>query len=97
MIANHYSENLCLTDVAQYFGYSNSYCSRLIKKNFGYSFSDYLISVKIKKALDLAIMEHLNLEELAENVGFKSYRNLYNGFKKIYGCSPIEIIERFSN
>ena len=95
LIANHYNESLHLSDIAQYFGYSDSYCSRLIKKNFGYSFSDYLTSVRIEKAIDIALLEHPNLELLAEKVGFKSYRNLYNGFIKNYGCPPLEIIKRF--
>lgn len=95
LIANHYNEDLHLSDIAQYFGYSDSYCSRLIKKNFGYSFSDYLTSVRIEKAIDLAVLEHPNLEFLAEKVGFKSYRNLYNGFMKNYGCPPLETIKKF--
>ena len=89
-VSKHYTENISLHMVADHFGYSVAYCSRLIRKNLDHSFSDYLTSLRLEQSLRLSLQSNLNIEKIAEKSGFKCYRNLYNAFKKVYNCTPEE-------
>lgn len=93
-VSKHYVEDINLQIIAKHFGYSVAYCSRLIKKNLGHSFSDYLASLRLEQSLRLSLQNNLNIEEIAEKSGFKCYRNLYNTFKKVYNCTPEEAFKQ---
>lgn len=85
-----YTSDLTLNDIAQHFSYSTYYTSRLINENLGVSFSNLLRIIRINKSIELVRSTSLPLEKIAAKTGFKTYRNLYNSFYKIYDMSPIQ-------
>lgn len=94
-VDKNYMTNLSLEDVAEHFGYSIAYTSRLIKKCLGESFTSYLMGVRVEKAIDIFINDRQeNLESIAVKVGFSTYRNFYNATIKIYGLSPRRVASR---
>ena len=86
-----YTSDLTLNDIAQHFSYSTYYTSRLINENLGVSFSNLLRIIRINKSIELIRSTSLPLEKIAAKTGFKTYRNLYNSFYKIYDMSPIPV------
>lgn len=87
-ISNNFEKDLKISDISEHFAYSDGYTSRLIKRNLGTSFSDLLQLIRINKAIDLMNSSSKPWVEISELTGFKTYRNLYNAFYKIYKMSP---------
>lgn len=87
-ISKNFSTDLKFHDLSQNFSYSDGYTSRLIKKNLGTTFSDLLLLIRINKAIDLMNASSKSWLEIAELTGFRTYRNLYNAFYKVYKMSP---------
>lgn len=89
-LSRNSSQDVKLKSVAEHFAYSESYTSRLIKSSLGTNYSEMLKIIRINKAVDLLNTSSLNLNQIAEETGFKTYRNLYNAFYQIYQMSPKE-------
>lgn len=89
-LSRNSAQDIELKNVAEHFAYSESYTSRLIKSSLGTNYSEMLKIIRINKAVDLLNTSSLNLNQIAEKTGFKTYRNLYNAFYQIYKMSPKE-------
>lgn len=90
-INEHFKEKLSLKNIADYLGYSENYCSKLIKYSIGMNFHNFLETVRLNDAYEKIIYTHLNFEDIAIESGFNNYRNLYNVFYKNYKKSPSQI------
>lgn len=89
-IDEHFSEELSLQSVADYAGVSGSYISKLIVKELGISFTEYLNNYRVERAKELIQNSTLKIYEISERVGFGSIENFSRVFKKITGKSPKE-------
>ncbi|MCP0888089.1 AraC family transcriptional regulator [Ligilactobacillus sp. WILCCON 0076] len=87
-INQNYMNDITLHDVAHYFSYSDTYCSKLIKANLGMNFKNFLISVRLNQAIQLMLLDKQSFTVIAEKCGFESYRNFYNSFTATYHTSP---------
>lgn len=83
-----YNDNLTLTEVAQKLGFHPNYLSTLFKQKTGTTFSDYLRSFRINKAIELMRTTNLKLYEIASIVGYNDTAHFYRAFKKETGMSP---------
>lgn len=88
----NYSKSITLTDMAKFLGYSPSYCSKVIKKNLGTNFKEILDIIRLEKVVLKAQKGKRSLEQIAQETGFKTYRNLYNAFYSVYGMSPKQFL-----
>jgi two-component system response regulator YesN len=84
---------LSLNWVAHQMLYMNpDYLGKLFKKETGERFSNYVVTVRIKKAMEL--IKHnddVKMFELAEQLGFGDNPQYFSQvFKKIAGCAPSE-------
>ncbi|MDF2649713.1 MAG: two component transcriptional regulator, AraC family [Paenibacillus sp.] len=84
---------LSLNWVAHQMLYMNpDYLGKLFKKETGERFSNYVVTVRIKKAMEI-IRHHddVKMFELAEQLGFGDNPQYFSQvFKKIAGCAPSE-------
>lgn len=84
---------LSLNWVAHQMLYMNpDYLGKLFKKETGERFSNYVVTVRIKKAMEI-IRQHddVRMFELAEQLGFGDNPQYFSQvFKKIAGCAPSE-------
>jgi Response regulator containing CheY-like receiver domain and AraC-type DNA-binding domain len=81
--------NLSLQEVADQVRVSPTYLSKLLKKEIGSSFIDYLTEVRIKQAVLFMNDPSYKVYEIAEKVGYNSQHYFSNAFKKITGVSPM--------
>lgn len=81
--------DLTLQDVADHVRVSPTYLSKLLKKEVGLSFIDYLTEVRIRKAMLYMNDPNYKVYEIAEKVGYNSQHYFSNAFKKITGVSPM--------
>jgi len=66
------------------------YLSKYFKEHTGQNFTDYLVSVKMKKAAMLLMDFRYKTYDVSELVGYSSAKNFARTFKKYYGISPRE-------
>lgn len=88
-IANHI-ESASLTEAANLVGLSEGHLSKIFKRIKGRSFSDYLIDVKMERALILLDDVKLRIFEIAYLVGYQNPKNFTRQFRKYFGVSPNE-------
>ena len=90
----HYREELKLKDVAEVFGYSDAYLSRMFREYAKVNFKTYLQDIRTAYAYrELLNTEH-TIGEIAMNNGFCSSRGMAKDFKKRYGILPSEVNRR---
>jgi two-component system, response regulator YesN len=91
---NYTNSELSLQSIAEEFKISLSYLSRLFKQEMGMSFIDYLIKVRISKAIKLMNDPQVKIYEIADEVGYSSQHYFCAAFKKLLGVSPSEYRQR---
>lgn len=87
---NFDQEELSLQQLADHIQISPTYLSRLLKREIGLSFIDYLTRVRIQRAIQLMSDPSIKLYEVAERVGYSNQHYFSTTFKKIVGSSPAE-------
>ena len=89
-IRENYTKELSLEMVADRFGYSPSYLSRMFRKYAQTNYKTYLQNVRIEYGFqELANTDHTS-GEIALNNGFPNQKAFTREFKKKYGILPSE-------
>lgn len=92
LIAEYISENIeqdiNLEDCAKHFNYNPNYLSRLFKKNFGKTYTDYVTEMKMERCKDLLTRTDISVNELSERFGYSSPQNFIRVFKKYTLMTP---------
>ena len=89
----HYSEEISLEIVAEQVNISPQYFSKLIKKNTGFNFIDWLSMLRVKKAKELLTNSNYTVKEVCFMVGYKDPNYFSRIFKKRIGITPSEYIK----
>ena len=85
---NYNNEDLSISEIANTLGISQTYLTRLFKREVGMTFADYLTNVRIKNAIILMIDPSLKLYEIAKLIGYGTQHYFSNVFRKNVGISP---------
>jgi two-component system response regulator YesN len=93
-ISVHYADNISLNDVANTVFLNASYLSRLFKQCTGENFRDYLINVRISKAIELIEQKKYKIYEISEICGYKNPKYFAQQFKQVTGISPREYLRQ---
>ena len=92
----HSSENISVSQVAEYFGYNPKYLSSFFKSQSGMTLKQFMLQAKMDTAkAELTDTNH-SISQIAYNVGFNDAHNFTNAFKKITGLSPSEYREGYA-
>lgn len=92
-IAEHFREEVRLTDLTQLVGMSPSSFSRYFKLRTGRSLSDYIIGIRLDVAARELVSTKTPIAEICFNSGFNNISNFNRIFKKNKGCTPKEFRE----
>lgn len=94
---NHIELNLertlNLEDVSGYFNLSPGYFSKLLKKDTGMTFVEYIIQKRIDKA-KILLRTNEKMWVIASNAGYPDLSSFSRAFKKVTGISPSQYRER---
>lgn len=93
---NYYKEDLNLKSVSEAVGASASYLSRLMYKQLGMSFVDYLTDLRMKKAAIYlnSCEKDIKLYEISQKLGYSSQHYFSRIFTKYYGKSPLQFRQK---
>lgn len=89
-INEHCCDDITLEDIAKQIYLNPVYFSRLFKEQTGENFSDYLIGLRMKRAMKLLNDEKIKVYEISLMIGYKSVQYFYRLFKQYTGFTPTE-------
>ena len=87
-------EDVTLQDIANHFGFSLSYCSRLIKSTTGQSFNDWKRLLRIQKAERLLVNTQKSVADISEILGYENPEPFIRAFKKELHITPAKYRSR---
>ncbi|EIQ81039.1 UNVERIFIED_CONTAM: AraC family transcriptional regulator [Streptococcus canis] len=87
-IERNYDKPITVTDMARHCNLNKHYFSRLFKEQVYTSPQQFLIQYRLSKACELLRTTNLNLQEVAEQVGYSNQFNFSTAFKRHYQQSP---------
>lgn len=88
-VQNNFNRDISMDEVAEMVSMSYSYFSRVFKEQLHQSFSEYVLSVRMREAKRL--MEEdpaIKIKEVAELVGYESVYTFSRAYKQYYHVSP---------
>lgn len=88
-INTHYAQKLTLDLLAERFYVSPYYLSRFFKEATGFTFVEYVNSVRIKEAKKLLEGSDLKVNQISKKVGFGSVTHFGRVFKSVTGYAPL--------
>jgi YesN/AraC family two-component response regulator len=89
-IRANFQEEITLADMAKRMHYTEYYLSRKFSKETGMKIQDYLKHVRIEMSKVMLVTSHKSIDQIAEEVCFKSRSHFDHTFKKLEGMTPIQ-------
>lgn len=87
-IYTYINERITIEDIAKHLELSESYLSRLFKKEVGVSISDYIREQKVERAKNLLRHSDFSLIDIANHLSFSSQSHFIQVFKTQTGMTP---------
>ncbi len=93
-IARDYAD-ITFEDAAQSMHFSRPYFSKYFLEHTGMSFTRYLNTVRISRAVELLGEERLSITEISRECGFNTIRNFNRVFRELTGYTPKHLPKDF--
>ena len=89
-IENNFNCNLTLGEISREIFVSQAHFERMFKNHLGITPHQYLVEIRIQKAMELMNREECSIEEIARRCGFVSLSHFSTVFKRIVGKNASE-------
>ena len=93
-IAEHYMEQLSLTDLAEQVYLNASYLSTRFKLETGYGINEYIKKLRMEKAKQMLKQTNKKVNTIAQEVGFLNTSYFIRSFHEYYGQTPAKIRQK---
>ena len=93
-IRDNYTREISLEKLADIFGYSPAYLSRMFRKYAGTNYKSYLQSVRLENAVEELVNTDSTISDIALRHGFANSKSFSGEFRKKYGIMPSEYRRR---
>ena len=89
-VEEHLDEPLLLKDISAHFFLTPNYVSSLFRERLNTTYSEYLNSLRVAKAMRLLRHTQRSVEDIAQNCGYSDGRYFSRVFHKQTGVSPLQ-------
>jgi len=96
IIETHYMNDIGIGQIAEKLGVTPNYLSTLFRKKTGITFMKYLTNIRMLKAKELLTKPDMQVQQVAEKVGYYSARHFTKIFTEHVGCYPSEYRKKLS-
>ncbi len=93
-IQAHFHRELTIKDVAEAVGVDQSVLRSIIVQEFGLSFHEYIISIKINEAKKMLLGTSFSVAAIASQLGFRDAGYFIRVFKSLEGTTPGQFARR---
>lgn len=93
-VRDNISGELSLSALSERFGYSKQYIMRLFRTHLGTTVSEYVNSVRMRRALDLLRSTGMSVGEVAYALGYSSGYYFSRVFRATFSMSPSEYVKK---
>lgn len=87
-IYSHIHYRITISELAEHLNISESYLSKLFQKEMGLPLSQYILDLKLEKAMNLLQYSDYNIVDIANYFSFSSQSHFIQVFKKKTGLTP---------
>ncbi len=92
-IHNNIDADLSLVRMADLVNYNPAYLSRLFKESMDINLYDYILGMRMNKAVELLLKSNDKIQDIAQAVGYDSSPSFARAFRKYTGKTPSEYRE----
>lgn len=92
----HFTEDISVKDVAKYIGIHRSYFTTSFVKDMGITPVQYLIKLKMDRALEMLAEQSHTITEIAYSLGYSDLYSFSRAFKNYHGISPKQYIRKIN-
>lgn len=89
-VRENYYKDIDMAVVANLVSVSYSHFSKIFKEETGMNFSDYLIKVRMEKALEMLNNPVNRVQDIAASVGYGNPKHFTRAFKNYFGFAPTD-------
>lgn len=86
----HYEEKINVKSLAARYGINPNYFSTIFKEQLGVTCTKYITMKRLEYACRMLRETNINVEEIAESVGYSDLQYFYRVFKKEFNYTPME-------
>lgn len=100
LVLNYIQSNLntvTLSGVAEHFGFSVSYCSRLIKSSTGLAFHEWKNALRMRRAERMLLNTKKTVAVISEELGYMNPETFIRCFKKFTNITPTQYRKQYEN
>ena len=90
LLEKNYLKDFTLRDAASVASLSPKYLSRKFKQEIRKNFTQYKLNLRIAQAKKLLENSFLNIDQIADKVGYENSESFMKIFKKMTECTPTE-------
>ena len=88
--ARNFAKQITEGDLAREISLSERQLSRVFADIYGMSFREKLVEVRLHRAAQLLEQTELNIDKIAQAVGYRSFSGFHRAFVNYFGCTPFE-------
>lgn len=90
IVRSEYDQELTLEQIADRLHYNPNYLSNIFKKEYGITFSDYLMNYRLDMAQKWLVETSMTIKEIAERLQYHKPQNFIRSFRKREHITPGE-------
>ena len=75
-------------ELSEIFFFDTGHINKIIKRNTGTTYSEYLVHLRMEKAVELLTHTDLSINKIIEKIGYSNKSYFYKAFQRAYGMTP---------
>ena len=87
---NQHYQTITLEYLADFFHYSEAYLSKLFKRNLNENYSELIMGIRMRHAMEFLADSSMSISEISEKVGYGSVDYFTKAFRKKFDLTPSE-------
>jgi two-component system response regulator YesN len=91
----NYNKEISLQEAADIIGVSAAHLSRVVKKELGKNFTEYIVDLRMEKAKTMLKMTNFKVMDISKTVGYENPDYFSRIFKRQFGISPQDYRNNF--